>query len=166
MATGKPGPAEVCNNSQLWYRPRFRDRGPHRRSAQPLSLSGTLEMLDCMHSIFNRFQNLGSTPQLPFCSWQAANMAGPITCQDGPQGPKTQIPAEGKAVCGRQSDVPINECTQTLMINDGTPAPASRTIGHRHPVNARGAEGPDRHAMAPAWDQLAQLCPRRSSTGV
>lgn len=99
----------ICNKGQLWYRPRFRNLGPHRHSARPLSLSRTLEMLDCRHSIFNRFQNLGSTPQLPFHSWQAADMAGPITCQDGPQGPKTQIPAEGKAVCFRQSDMPINE---------------------------------------------------------
>lgn len=38
--------------------------------------------------------------------------------------------------------------------------PAPTTIGHRHPLSARSAGGPDWHATLPAWDQLAQLCPK------
>lgn len=129
---------DLCNKSQLWYRPRFRNLGPHRPSAQPLSLSHTLEVLDCMHSIFNRFQNLGSTPQLPFCSWQAANMAGPIMCQDGPQGPKTQIPAEGKAVCCRQSDTPINEMHTDLNDQRWDTCPCLQDDRSRTPSKCQG----------------------------
>lgn len=38
--------------------------------------------------------------------------------------------------------------------------PAPRRIDHRRPLSARGAGGPDWHVTLPAWDQLAQLCPK------